>query len=249
MMARLQPDTVDKLIDLLSLPVGENQGDERPEYLEPDIRRVSQGLGRLVFEDDRWFDYDATRVEDILANWLDDETAEQFDAAAESSQPPEFLGWVDGLVTAWTSSVAETAQALGLPNPDHEPYLVPGTEFYRYRNDEYVYAATADAADDQWATLEARYDEHRAAVGPDEAADGLLRGYPDTNSVIAGTAFYREEGETYLYGPKEFGTAEEWKPYEYWQQKADEAAAAADLIRELDSFIALIEARIAESRQ
>lgn len=255
-MARAQQDTVDKLIDLLSLPVGQNEGDERPESMEADIRRVSESLGRLVFEDDKWFEYDASRVEDVLENWLDDDTATRFDAAADY-QPQEFLTWVETQVDTWKRGEAGAAgpavegaqsQSLGNANPDFAPHEVPGTEFYKYVNDEYVYAATEDAADDQWKTLEARYDEYRTGSPPEEG-DGLLRGYPYTSSVLAGTAFYRQEGETYLYGPAEFAAAEEWKPYEYWQEKADDVDAAETLIREIDAFIELIDSRIADHQQ
>jgi hypothetical protein len=90
---------------------------------------------------------------------------------------------------------------LGIANPHFEPDRVPGTEFYRYRDNEYVYAATADAPDDGWRTLEARVDEHRVTA----PADGLLRGYPYTNSALPGTAYYRVEGETYLWVRSEEG--------------------------------------------
>lgn len=256
-MARLRQDTVDRLIELLSLPVGEQSDDARPSAMAGDVERVSQALGWLVFEDDRWFDYDARRIEDILDAWLDDTTAGQLDAVARDQQPPEFLSWVEQLVATWQSGEAGAqgpateggeAGPLGLANPYYEPNRIPGTEFYKYVGNEYLYAATDDAPAAEWRTLEARSDEYRAGTAPAEQGDGVLRGYPYLGSVLAGTEYYRLDGEVYLYGPKEFGTAAEWQPYEHWQARADEAEEARVLINELDSFIALIETRIREHR-
>jgi hypothetical protein len=92
-MARVQPETVDKLIELLTLPIGENEDDERPQYLENDIHRVSQEFGWLVFEDDKWIEYDPSRIEDILQAWLDEETATRLDTAARESHA-RFLEWL-----------------------------------------------------------------------------------------------------------------------------------------------------------
>jgi hypothetical protein len=208
-MARVQPETVDKLIELLTLPIGENEDDERPQHLENDIQRVSQEFGWLVFEDDKWIEYDPSRIEDILQAWLDEETATRLDTAARESHA-RFLEWLENLVTDWKSQESGTQGPateggtfgpLGIANPHFEPDRVPGTEFYRYRDNEYVYAATADAPDDGWRTLEARVDEHRVTA----PADGLLRGYPYTNSALPGTAYYRVEGETYLWVRSEEG--------------------------------------------
>jgi hypothetical protein len=234
MMARVQPETVDKLIELLTLPIGENEDDERPQHLENDIQRVSQEFGWLVFEDDKWIEYDPSRIEDILQAWLDEETATRLDAAARESHA-RFLEWLENLVTGWKSQESGTQGPateggtfgpLGIANPYFEPDRVPGTEFYRYRDNEYVYAATADAPDGGWRTLEARVDEHRATA----PADGLLRGHPHTNSALPGTAYYRVAGETYLYGPEEFGAAADWRPYEHWQTEAHKAQGTDELI-------------------
>lgn len=254
-MSRLQQDTVDKLVELLSLPVGQDEHDERPESMAADIQRVSQSLGWLVFEDDRWFEYDPTRIETVLAGWLDDQTADQLNSASDS-QPVEFLGWVDSLVSYWKSGQAGaagpatqdgTGQSLGIENPNYEPHRVPGTEFYKYLNDEYVYAATADAPDDEWKALEARHDDYRVTSST-PVEEGMLQGYPYAHSVLPGTEYYRPDGDTYLYGPKEYGTADDWKPYDHWQEQADGDEEAKKLIDELDSFIALIEKRISQHR-
>ncbi len=246
-MARLQADTVDKLISLLTLPVGVNADDDRPESMEADINRVSESLGWLVFEDSRWFDYDARRIEDTLDAWLDDDTASDFDLVA-SFAPAEFLIWVEQLVDGWRAAESGTIAAdghgdggdhllLGIANPHYAPDQIPGTEFYKYQDNEYLYAATADASADQWKALEDRYDDHAAATGSAVPDDGRLRGYPYGSSVLPGTEYYLLQGETYLYGHHEFGLPNEWQPYEYWQELANVEEATNGLA---DGFDALI---------
>lgn len=257
-MAHLQLETVDKLIDLLSLPVGGSEQDARPHSMESDVQRVSQDLGWLVFEDDNWFAYDPSRIDDILAAWLDEHTAAQLEAAARDSQPVQFLEWIERLVQDWKSAesgaagpAAEGAPPgpLGIENPYFEPDRVPGTEFYRYVDNVYVYAATSDASADEWKDLETRYDECRALASPAAEDDGLLRGYPYAGSVLPGTEYYRLQDGEYLYGSKEFGAADAWQLYEYWQERADEAESTARLIHELDTFIALLRTRELERAQ
>jgi hypothetical protein len=188
---------------------------------------------------------------------LDDTTAAQLDAVARDYQPPEFLSWFEQLVRGWQTGEAGAqgpateggeGGPLGLANPYYEPNRIPGTEFYKYVDNEYVYAATDDAPAAGWRTLEARSDEYRADTASPEQGDGALRGYPYPNSVLPGTEYYRLDGESYLYGPKEFGPAAQWQPYEHWQGKADEAEDAQVLINEIDTFIALIETRMRERR-
>ena len=125
-MARPQPDTVDKLIDLLILPVGGLEGDTRPQAMESEIKKASEDLGWLVFEDSKWFEYDGRRIEDTLDPWLSDDQASEFDSVAQSAQVSEFLTWVENLVTAWKSGEAGVSAAggaegdgavLGLINP------------------------------------------------------------------------------------------------------------------------------------
>lgn len=254
-MTRPRHDTVDRLITMLMLPVGED-GDERPAALADEVRRVTEEFGWLVFEDAAWFDYDTDRIAQVLAGWLDEETAAWLDSLAGSAQPAEFLAGFGQLVDQWKTgqagaagpagvgAAAGAADHLGIENPNFAPDEVPGTEFYTYRNNDYFYAATADARDDQWKTLEQRYDEHRSAGHSTASGDGVLRGYPYANSVLPGTEYYRLEGTEYLYGPHETGAADEWKPYEHWQQLADQEQNEKLLIEKIDSFIALVEDRI-----
>ena len=257
-MAHLQMETVDKLIDLLSLPVGENEQDARPPSMESDVQRVSQDLGWLVFEDDKWYAYEPSRIDDVLAVWLDEHTAAQLETAARESQPAQFLEWIEQLVQDWKTAesgaagpLAEGAEAelLGIENPYFEPDQVPGTEFYKYVDDTYVYAATSDAPPDEWKDLETRYDEYRALAPPAAEDDGMLRGYPYASCVLPGTEYYRLEDGEYLYGPEEYGPADAWQLYEYWQDRADEADSTARLIHEIDTFIALLHTRGLERAQ
>lgn len=256
-MARVRAETVDKLIDLLSLPVGQSEDDLRPQSMQDDVQRVSQDFGWLVFADDAWYSYEPGRIEDVLANWVDERTVPEFDTVACESAPTQFLRWFEQLVRQWKATesgaagpAAEGAKPglLGIENPHFDPDRVPGTQFYRYVDDQYLYAATPDAPHEEWKDIETRYDEHRGPARPAPADEGLLRGYPYASSALPGTEFYRLDGESYLYGPAEFGTAEQWQPYEYWQERADEAENAQQLIGELDAFIELVRARNAQRR-
>ncbi len=258
-MARPRPDTVDKLIDLLILPVGGLEDDTRPQAMESEIKKVSEDLGWLVFEDAKWFEYDGRRIEDTLDPWLSDDLASEFDTVAQSAQLAEFLTWVENLIAAWKSGEAGvsaqtgaegegTGALRGLKNPSFEPDRVPGTEFYKYQDSQYLYAAMADAPADRWKTLEDRYDDKAAAAGPVPSADAAIRGYPYASSVLPGTRYYRLDGEKYLYGPTEFGAADEWQPYEYWQEQAGVEESASALMGSLDTLIALLESQLEQSK-
>lgn len=252
-MASLQAATVDKLIGLLALPIGVAADDDRPASMGSDITRVSENLGWLVFEDSRWYDYDAGRIEDTLGAWLDDDAVREFDAAAMNYGPAEFLAWIEQLVEAWRAGEAGTFAPdspdsgpvrLGIANPHFEPDRIPGSQFYKYQDNEYLYAAAADAPADQWKSLEDRYDDHAAATASAEPSDGRLRGYRYGSSVLPGTEYYRLEGTIYLYGPHEFGLAHEWRPYEDWQEEADAEVATNDLANALDALIAHLQSEL-----
>jgi hypothetical protein len=252
-MAQLEFETVNKLVELLSLPVTEREEEDRPISMASDIGRVSEELGSLVFEDSSWFEYDAGRIADILDPWLDDQTAAQFDSAARDSDFAGFLDWIENLIielksgetgAAGPATEDGAAGPLGIENPNFEPNRVPGTEYYKYQGNEYLYAATADAPEDQWKTLEAWYDDYAVTVGSATPDEGVLRGYPYTASVLPGTEYYVADGDDYLYGPHEVGSADEWKPYEYWQGLVDQERDDQELIDELDALIALIDSQI-----
>jgi hypothetical protein len=253
-MARLQPETVDRLIAMLGLPVEAGEaGDELSSVLEHDVQRITRAFGLLVFEDADWFEYDASRIEDVLATWLDQDAARWLDALARDAQPAEFLSGFEELITGWRAAGSGAAGpaadggatgSLGIENPYFAPDEVPGTEFYRYRDDQYLYAASSDAAQDEWKSLEQRYDAYRGAADSAGSDDGLVRGYLHNASVLPGTEYYRQDDDVYLYGPTEFAAADGWKPYEHWQQQADWARNEQELLEAIDSFIAHARTRL-----
>ncbi len=227
-MAVLDPDAVDKLVDLLRLPVG-GEGDPRAESSADLIQGVSEELGSLVFDDTNW--YDSQPPGEVVASlepWFDATSAAELVTKATGPDAPEawheFLAWSRQLVSGWArvetgdmvaAQDAEVAP-LGSANPQFEPDRVPGTEFYRYVDEEYLYAAMADAAPEEWRTLEARY-EQAGAAPVDAAPPDVVMGYRNDASVLPGTAFYRQlDDGGYVYAPTERAAPDDWHAYEYW---------------------------------
>jgi hypothetical protein len=242
-MARLDSEAVDKLIDLLTLPVG-GDDDPRPAHSADAIRSVSEELGSLVFEDANWYrNYRPHDIEAVLEGWFDDVTAGELASKAvgpESQAWQEFLAWCGRLVSGWREGEAGVARddgaLLGIANPHYGTDQVPGTQFYRYVDDEYRYAATPDAA--EWLTLEERYAAVRGAPPP----GGTVIGYRNATSVLPGTAFYRQlDDGSYVYAPTEHAEAAAWHPYEYWSDQAAEAATERELLDAMKEFVAKLE--------
>jgi hypothetical protein len=253
-MALLDPDAVDKLIDLLTLPVG-GADDPRPESAADRIQGVSEVLGSVVFEDQNWYEsYRPQDIQAVLEPWFDEATATELAARCADPDSPEawqeFLAWCQLLVSNWKQGklgVESSAQPgvaatlLGIANPHYELDRVPGTQFYKYVDGEYLYAVTADAAPEEWRTQEERYDDARtaAAVSP---PSGMLMGYRNSTSVLPGTAFYRQlDGGEYVYAPTEVAEPDGWHGYEHWADLADEAAADVELLDEMNAFLTKLE--------
>jgi hypothetical protein len=125
-------------------------------------------------------------------------------------------GWARGETGDAVAAQDAGAAPLGSANPHFEPDRVPGTEFYRYVDEGYLYAATADAAPEEWRPLEARYEQAEAASA-DTAPPDLVMGYRNDASVLPGTAFYRQlDDGGYVYAPTERAAPDDWHAYEYW---------------------------------
>jgi hypothetical protein len=239
-MAALDPNVVDRLVDLLRLPVG-GEDDPRPESSADLIQEVSLELGSLVFEDTSWYDsYRPRDIQALLEPWFDDTTAAELVTRAAGPESPqawqEFLGWCQQLVSAWrhgevgVASGPQGAEAalLGTANPNFEPDRVPGTQFYRYADGEYLYAATADAATQEWRTPEERYDNVRADTVA-SSPGGMLMGYRNGSSVLPGTGFYRQlDDGDYVYAPTEYAAPDDWHAYEYWADQAEAEVSAPE---------------------
>jgi hypothetical protein len=241
-MANLDRDAVDKLIDLLTLPIG-GKGDQRPTGYDDIIQQVSADLGLLAFEDTEWYrSHRPEDIEDILQNWFDDSTATELATRAVGPESPqqwsEFLAWCKELVAGW-AQVESSPQAIA--NPRYESDKVDGTQFYRYVDGWYLYAATPDAPAEDWKTQEERYEAAWQAAGAAVPTDTVM-GYPNGSSVLTGTAFYRQlENGTYVYAPTQHAAAEAWRPYEYWSDQAYAEAAEQELLSEMGSYLDTLE--------
>lgn len=216
-MPSLSLDAVDRLKEWLSVPAGE----ERSVY-QGEIEQLSPRFGSLVFEDDKWFEYDNDRIARILQRpgqeWLTDDELTQLENATLYGTLDSFLPWFKEIVQGWEAGErgvgASGAVSGGIANPNYASYPLPGTEFYKYDSVQgYLYADRADAPDSQWSTFEARVDASRAPAGD------ALRGYLYAQSVISGTKYYAQKPDgSYVYSDREYGDDEHgWQPYEYWQ--------------------------------
>jgi hypothetical protein len=253
-MAQLDPNAVDKLIELLTLPVG-GENDRRPESLAGAIQNVSEEIGWLVFEDATWYQfYRPDDIQSILTPWFDDDSAAELatKSAYVESNPDlvtsweELLTWCEQLVANWKSGEMglpsdgeseDAATLLGIPNPHYERNKIHGTQFYKYVDDEYLYAANADAAPEEWQTLEEWYERSWRAAGA-STPDGTVMGWPNPTSILRGTDFYRQlADETYVYAPTQYAEPDAWRPYEYWADMAAEDAAENELLDEVKSFL------------
>ncbi len=245
-MAQLSLDAVDRLKEWLSVPV---EDEERSDH-QAEIELLSSQFGSLVFEDDKWFEYDNDRIAKILQRpgqeWLADDQLAQLESVTYNGSLDSFLPWFKLIVEGWeagergtspASEGEEASQVLGIENPNYASDPLPGTEFYKYDSVQgYLYADRADALDSEWATFEARVDALRASAAP--AADGVLRGYPYAQAVISGTKYYAQVPDgTYVYSDREYGDDEHgWQPYDYWQnlQPAAQRGAALDPSKEIE---------------
>jgi hypothetical protein len=223
-MANLSLDAVGRLKEWLSVPAV----DEGRTAYQGEIEQLSPQFGWLVFEDDKWFEYDNDRIVRILQRpgqeWLTDDEGAQLENATLYGTLDSFLPWFKQLVEGWaagergigSAGEAAASQVLGIENPNYAAYPLPGTEFYKYDSVQgYLYADRADAS--EWRTFEARVDASRVGEAP--AAGSVLRGYLYAQSVIAGTKYYAQRPDgSYVYSDREYGDDEHgWQPYEYWQ--------------------------------
>jgi len=247
-MATLSFDAVDKFKKWLSVPA---EDEERSAY-QAAIEQLSPQFGSLVFEDDKWFEYDNDRIVRILQRpgqeWLTDDEVSRLENATLYGTLDSFLPWFKEIVEGWEAGEkgtgpagagAAVSQVLGIENPNYA-YPLAGTEFYKYDPVQgYLYAGRADAPDSTWTTLEAREDAFRASET--SAAEGVLRGYLYAQSVLSGTKYYAQKPDgSYVYSDREYGDDEHgWQPYEYWQnlRPAARPQAAPDTSREVEFLV------------
>lgn len=248
-MASLSFDAVDKFKKWLSVPA---EDEERSAY-QGAIEQLSPQFGSLVFEDDKWFEYDNDRIVRILQRpgqeWLTDDEVTRLENATLYGTLDSFLPWFKEIVEGWEAGERGTgpasageavSQVLGIENPNYASYPLAGTEFYKYDPVQgYLYADRADAPNSQWATFEAREDASRTSET--SAAEGVLHGYLYAQSVISGTKYYAQKPDgSYVYSDSEYGDDEHgWQGYEYWQnlQPAARQEAAPDTSREVEFLV------------
>jgi hypothetical protein len=224
-MPQIKSESVDKLKDWLRLPVEDSDGERAVRKSE--IEALSPRFGGLVFEDERWYEYDADRINQILQRhgqeWLDGTQVTELESLTDADDLGYLLAWFEPVLTGWESgeagvagAQADTGQELGIANPNYAVDPVPGTQFYKYDPTRgYLYADTENAVD--WWTLEERVDAARPAEVPVQD-NWRQRGYPNTQATIPGTRYYTLRNDVYLYNDREYGDDDHgWQPYEYWQ--------------------------------
>ena len=125
----------------------------------------------LFYGDPTWTgNDDSSNVSDyrtILSGWLAADLSEE-SRFLELTTPGEddgrcdiFVAWFGPVVARWKewAKTEEGAVDKGTPNPGYAADQTPGTQFYWYDpdNEVYLYAATADAPDNEWLS----YEDHR----------------------------------------------------------------------------------------
>jgi hypothetical protein len=139
-MANLSFDAVDKFKKWLSVPA---EDEERSAY-QGAIEQLSPQFGSLVFEDDKWFEYDNDRIVRILQRpgqeWLTDDEVTRLENATLYGTLDSFLPWFKEIVEGWEAGERGTgpasageavSQVLGIENPNYASYplvlpAVPG---------------------------------------------------------------------------------------------------------------------------
>jgi hypothetical protein len=228
-MTEIKTEAVEKIKNWLRVPVEDGDGERASR--KSDVESLSPRFGSLVFEDERWYEYDAGRINQIMQRqgqeWLDDAQVGELERLADAGGLGYFIDWFEQLlqelelgergVYGPAREGGAVGEALGIANPNYASDPVPGTQYYKYDPVQgYVYAETEDAA--EWRTMEERIDAQRlsGASGPD---DGRQRGYPNAQATIPGTRYYTLHNGGYLYSDKEYGDDDHgWQPYEYWQR-------------------------------
>lgn len=233
-MSDITAEAAEKLRDWLRLPVEDTDAERSAR--KSDIETLSTRLGSLVFEDERWYEFDSDRIQRIMQRtgqeWLDDGQVSEFESLTGGDDLGAFVSWFEPVLTGWergeggVAGDGEYATVRGLANPNFDADPVPGTQFYKYDPAEgYLYAESADAT--EWRTLEERFDAARQSAGITRE-DGRLHGYPHAQATIPGTRYYalRDDG-VYVYSDREYGDDDHgWQPYEYWQRLRPAATAA-----------------------
>jgi hypothetical protein len=228
-MPQIKSGSVEKLKEWLCLPVSDDDVERKDRKIE--IELLSSRFGLLVFEDERWYEYDEDRITSIMQRqgqeWLDETQVSELERLTDTNDLMSFLAWFEPALAQWEAGESgaagpamegqETGQALGIANPNYATDPVPGTQFYKYDPGAgYLYADSEDAT--QWRSLE----EIRDAQGPSEESaqdNGTQRGYPNSQATIPGTRYYTLQDGIYLYSNEEYADDDHgWQPYEYWRQ-------------------------------
>jgi hypothetical protein len=228
-MPQIKSGSVEKLKEWLCLPVSDDDQERKDRKIEIEV--LSSRFGLLVFEDERWYEYDEDRITSIMQRqgqeWLDETQVSELERLTDTNDLMSFLAWFEPALAQWEAGESgaagpamegqEAGQALGIANPNYATDPVPGTQFYKYDPVAgYLYADSEDAT--QWRSLE----EIRDAQGSSEESaqdNGTQRGYPNSQATIPGTRYYTLQDGTYLYSHEEYGDDDHgWQPYEYWRE-------------------------------
>jgi hypothetical protein len=167
---------VRRLAELLRVPVAEDEDGLRHDHRDQ-VDRLHATVAALVFSGDaEWFDRDEAEVAGGLGQWLADGQDAELAEHLDSDDDATLFAFLGVLVTGWAARAAAGPEAAGDAADDElagaentENWTVnrlPGTYYYAYDGDRYLYSDLPRAPIDEWQPLAVREAQASAAAQP-----------------------------------------------------------------------------------